>query len=137
MEAKENDEIPMSQLIMSIYDNLVLKINNNIYKQQVNFMENDYQEETDTKFYLARHGLAGPAINRELKVINGAGAKRNPDPKFHEIIAERDHIGLIRYVQENYPESIGVSHHPSLYNQDGTDTKVVMVVFKNENRSPI
>lgn len=43
----------------------------------------------------------------------------------------------MKYIQENYPESIGMAHHHSLYDQDGSDTKVVMVIMKNENRGAI
>ena len=78
-------------------------------------MNDDYQDEDAVEYYPAMHGLGGPADKREIIVINGAGNKRNPDPRFHEIVAERDHKALCGYIQENYPGCIGMAHHHSLY----------------------
>ena len=60
-------------MITALYEALTLKINNQIYKHQVNFMDDHYQVEEKVQFFRASHGLSGPAQNREIIMINGAG----------------------------------------------------------------
>ena len=60
-------------------------------------MEDD-QDDTEVKFFRAKHGLAGPPDKRMIEVINGAGEKKHQDPRFHELIASKDNIGLMRYI---------------------------------------